>query len=263
MDLPEGYTHIHLDRVGSTNDEARAFLLGGAAADRVVLMAKEQTGGKGRNGRTWVSPEGNLYATLILEPARDRLDWPQICFVISLALAETLESILPPHKHVEVKWPNDVLVNNQKVSGVLLETTETPLGKPALLCGFGVNCRYFPENPLYPSTSLQKEGARAADITPERVMALFLQKFEPLYQNWLAMGLINIRPAWLSRARNHGDEINIRVSDYLDDGGKLTGTFVDIDEETGALLLKQNDGALHRITQGDVFFPDSVSEGNR
>lgn len=260
MDLPQGYTHIPLDKVGSTNDEAHAYLQAGAATDRTVITAAEQARGRGRSGRTWISAEGNLYATLVLMPLRAFPEWPQLSFVLSLALAEALEAILPRHRHVELKWPNDVLVDGKKISGVLLETTEGPEGKAALLAGVGVNCRSCPFETLYPATCLKDEGAKVLDITPQGVLTLFLQKFEPLYQNWQALGLANIRPAWLSRAKSHGQAISIRVSDYLDGGGRLHGLFMDIEEETGALVLKQDDGSLHRITQGDVFFPDMKRE---
>lgn len=200
---------------------------------------------------------------MILAPQRDEHEWPQLCFVISLAIAEVIKSILALQQRVEVKWPNDVLVNGKKISGILMETHTDKNGRKFMLVGLGINCRLHPENGLFPATNLAAEGSKQSVITPEAVLNHVLQQFEPLYQNWLALGLKNIRPAWLNLAKNLGEEITIRVSDYLPDGGKISGIFVDVDGETGALLLKEKDGLVHRITHGDVFFPDVFfSEGN-
>lgn len=255
MELPSGYTHIPLDKVGSTNEEAARFLDGNAAHDHTVITAKEQVGGRGRGGRSWVSPEGNLYATLVLKPERDASEWAQLCFVISLAIAESLQTILPSKNRVQVKWPNDVLVNSKKISGVLLENIQNQNSEKFILIGFGVNCRSHPQTALFPATDLLEQGSRHADITPECILGHVLHRFEPLYQNWQALGLKNIRPAWLNLAKNLGEAITLRVSEFLPDGGKITGTFIGVDEESGALLLKENDGKIHRITHGDVFFP--------
>ncbi|MBY0428403.1 MAG: biotin--[acetyl-CoA-carboxylase] ligase [Alphaproteobacteria bacterium] len=262
MELPNGYTHIVLDKVGSTNEEAARFLDEGAASNRTVITAKEQGAGRGRGSRTWSSPPGNLYATLLLSPERAENEWPHLCFVVSLAIAEALKSILNNKANVQVKWPNDVLVGGRKIGGILLEHIHAKSGQKFILVGFGVNCRNHPDGGLFPATHLVLEGVAQADATPEAVLALILQQFEPLYQNWLAMGLKNIRPAWLNLAKNLGETISIRVSDFLPDGGKITGQFVDVDEESGALLLKEQDGLVHRITHGDVFFPDKSEKAS-
>lgn len=254
MELPNGYTHIALEKVGSTNGEAARFLEEGAACDRTVITAMEQARGRGRGNRTWSSPSGNLYATLLLNPDRAKSEWPHLCFVLSLAIAESLKIILSNKSQVQVKWPNDVLVNGRKICGILLETYHTKAGESFMLLGFGINCRHHPDAALFPATDLISQGAPQSHATPEAVLAFILQQFEPLYQNWQLIGLKNIRTAWLNLAKNLGEPITIHVSDFLPDGGKLNGTFVDVDEDSGALLLKEEDGLVHRITHGDVFF---------
>jgi BirA family biotin operon repressor/biotin-[acetyl-CoA-carboxylase] ligase len=248
-----GYNFIHLDQVGSTNDEARRYLSEGAAHDRYVITAIEQLAGRGRANRTWISNPGNLFATLILIPDYNQADWPQLTFLISLAIAEAIELLLPVNNRVQLKWPNDVLVNDQKISGILLEKAETTDNKQAMLIGFGINCRYHPDTPLYPAIDLLTLGAKPENITPDAVLTLILQKFEPLYQNWISFGFKYIRSAWLARAKNLGELVSIRVSDYLEQQ-RISGLFLDIDEETGALLLQDNDGAVRRVLHGDVFF---------
>lgn len=254
MELPPGYTHIPLTRVNSTQDEAARYLAEGGIAGRTVFTAKEQVQGRGRGARQWSSPEGNLYATLVLFPQRPQSDWAQVSFVISLVLAEAIEKLLPRVQRVELKWPNDVLVKGRKISGILLETRDVPNGGEALLLGFGVNCRAHPADALFPATDLADEGAKAEDIAPENLLSSILQAFEPLYRNWEAEGLKHIRPAWLQRARKIGEWISISVSDW--DEASLEGRFAGMDEVTGALILEDKDGKKRPISCGDVFFPE-------
>jgi BirA family biotin operon repressor/biotin-[acetyl-CoA-carboxylase] ligase len=256
MQLPSGYTLIALDKVNSTHDEAATFVKEGAA-DRTVITAKEQIKGRGRGTRVWTSSEGNLFATLVLFPKRSLTDWPQLSFVISLALADALEKILPRARRVEVKWPNDVLVDDKKISGVLVETCTRTNGEEALLLGFGVNCRMHPETTLYPATDLAAMGAGAEHLTPESVLELTLKAFEPLYQNWQTRALRDLRQAWLKRAKNLGAWIQVRLPDYAEGAAPLTGRFIDIEEETGNLLLEEEGGKIRKIAHGDVFFKSS------
>src|SRR5690606_31944179 len=119
--LPPGYVLHAFDRVESTNDEARRLAEQGAAAGAVVV-ATEQLKGRGRHGRAWASPPGNLYASLLLRPEAGLAEVAQLSLVASLALAETLIALGPPAANVRVKWPNDVLVRGAKVAGLLLES---------------------------------------------------------------------------------------------------------------------------------------------
>ncbi len=148
------------DSLGSTNDEARRLAQAGAAHGTVVA-ARQQTAGRGRVGRSWVSPPGNLYLSVLL-----RLDLPlarlaELSFVAALAVADMVDSFLPPDFRAALKWPNDVLVEGAKISGILIEQGET-----ATIVGIGVNVGHCPTGTPYPVTSLVQQAARVNSLSP-------------------------------------------------------------------------------------------------
>ena len=130
--LPPGYVLHALDRVESTNDEARRLAEQGAPAGAVVVAA-EQVKGRGRHGRGWDSPRGNLYASLLLRPDCTIAVSAQLSLVASLALAEALVALAPADADVRVKWPNDVLIRGAKVAGLLLESAPGARRSPGAL----------------------------------------------------------------------------------------------------------------------------------
>ena len=170
-----GWHRIALEVVGSTNDEAKRLARGGAP-DRTLVTAARQEAGKGRRGRVWSSPEGNLYASFVLRHGRPPATAAQLSFVTAVALAEALCDLLPDGPAVRCKWPNDVLIDGAKVAGILLEAE----GEGGwLVVGLGVNIRHEPEQPLYPATSLlAKETGK---VGPEDVLARFLPAFDRWY----------------------------------------------------------------------------------
>ena len=122
--LLDDYHLLSYDMLDSTNSEAKR-LAGGGASHGAVIWAKRQTAGRGRMGREWVSAEGNLYVTILLNPSQKLAECPQLSFVASLAVAETLEAIVPDASHIQCKWPNDVLAHGKKIAGILLESFVT------------------------------------------------------------------------------------------------------------------------------------------
>src|SRR3954452_11496639 len=112
--LPEGYRLLRYDRIGSTNDEAKALARAGAA-EGTVVWAGEQTAGRGRRGRVWQSPPGNLYVSLVLRPSGGAAQTAQLGFVAALGLADAVAVLTGPGLRVECKWPNDVLANGRKL----------------------------------------------------------------------------------------------------------------------------------------------------
>jgi hypothetical protein len=160
--LPQGYVLHAFDRVESTNDEARRLAEQGAAAGAVVVAA-EQVKGRGRHGRAWASPPGNLYASLLLRPDCRIAAAAQLSLVASLALAEALVALAPPDADVRVKWPNDVLVRGAKVAGLLLESASAAHERVAwVVVGSGVNIASAPADTLYPATALW--GSQAGSL---------------------------------------------------------------------------------------------------
>jgi BirA family transcriptional regulator, biotin operon repressor / biotin---[acetyl-CoA-carboxylase] ligase len=246
--LPPGFRIKAFDSVGSTNDEAKALARSGAG-EGTVVWARRQEGRRGRRGRAWTSPEGNLYSSIILRPNRLPADAAQISFVAALAIAETAEAVLPDPSGVRCKWPNDVLIHGRKLSGILLESEPTPSGLVSwVVLGVGVNLRHFPETGDYAATSLLAEGAPV--LVPSALLEIYAERLAVWYERWLEFGFAPIRAAWLGRARGLGAPILVRLADRT-----ISGVFVDLDSD-GVLLLDPEDGGpRQRITAGDVFFP--------
>lgn len=245
--LPPGYRIVARSAVGSTNDEAKVLAFAGADAGTVV-WAQRQDSGRGRRGRAWSSPEGNLYTSTILRPGRPAAVVAQLSFVAALAIADTAAEVLPPGAEIRCKWPNDVLVRGRKVSGILLECeAEAGGGVEWVVLGVGVNLRHHPHLSEGMATALVAEGA-----VDEGVVALlerYVRHLAAWYGRWLAGGFAAIRPAWLERAVGIGAPVVVRLADRT-----LTGVFADLDSD-GVLLLDRDDGGVRqRIAAGDVFF---------
>jgi BirA family biotin operon repressor/biotin-[acetyl-CoA-carboxylase] ligase len=244
--LPAFYRLTALDSIDSTNEEARRLADDGAA-EGTLVWALEQTAGRGRRGRSWASPHGNLYLSLLLRPDCRAGVAAQLGFVAALSLAEALDPLLPGSlQPAEVKWPNDILLQGRKVAGLLLETASRPDGGlDRLVIGAGVNVATHPTDTPYPATSLAAEGATT---NPAAVLEGFAAGFEAWRGRWLAEGFGPVRAAWLLRARGLGQPLTVRL-----DGETLEGRFAALDED-GAMLLEWR-GGRRRITAGDVFYP--------
>lgn len=241
--LPAPFTHWGLDVAGSTNDEARRRVENGTAADLLVVTARRQTSGRGRRGRTWESPEGNLHASFILRVERPLAEAAQLGFVAALALAEALEDLLPGHDF-RCKWPNDVLADGRKVAGMLLES----VGPGWVILGLGVDVAVAPPagEALYAPVALAELGYAGG---VGEVLAALCRRLEPRLALWRAEGLAAIREGWLARARGLGESALVRLEHET-----LTGLFVGLDAD-GAMLLDQGTAGMRRVSAGDVFFP--------
>ncbi|EME69843.1 biotin-(acetyl-CoA carboxylase) ligase [Paramagnetospirillum caucaseum] len=243
FELPAPFSHLGLNSVGSTNDEARRRVEDGSAADLLVVTARRQTAGRGRRGRVWESPEGNLHASFVLRIERPLAQAAQIGFVAALALAEALDELAPGHD-VRCKWPNDVLADGRKVAGMLLESA----GDGWLVLGIGVDveCRPAPAEALYAAIALVELGY-GGDTAG--VLNALCRSFGPWLARWRDEGFAPIRAAWLGRARGLGEAALVRL-----EAETLSGVFAGLDEE-GGLLLDQGAAGIRRILAGDVFFP--------
>jgi BirA family transcriptional regulator, biotin operon repressor / biotin---[acetyl-CoA-carboxylase] ligase len=169
----------------------------------------------------------------------------QLGFAAALAVGEAALPLLPSGTRLAYKWPNDVLVEGRKVSGILLESEARAGGQPDwLVVGIGVNLASYPENVESPAISLAAAGARAA--TPEAMLEAVAERFCHWHERWCAEGFAPLRTAWLARASGLGENIRVRLQ-----GSETKGRFAGLDEE-GALLLDEGRGE-RRIAAGDVF----------
>lgn len=223
---------------GSTNDDVKKAAEEGAA-EGYVVHALKQSSGRGRGGRLWQSPAGNLYFSVLLRPQIPRKDWGLYSFVFALAVSDALGALLP-QALVEHKWPNDVLVNGKKISGILLEA-----GEGWLVAGVGLNVWGMPENPQYPVTCLAEEKAQTKELNI--ILDKVLEALDRWYGTMNAEGFAPIRAGWLKSARK-GD-MKVRLSKEV----AIQGRFADLDS-TGHLRLTLADGLERVISTGDVFF---------
>lgn len=238
---------IAIDKVGSTNEEAKRLASTGAPAGTLV-WAREQLAGRGRRGRSWSSPPGNLYMSLLLRPGCPPAQACQLNFVTAVALGQAVTSLLPAGRSVALKWPNDVLVDEAKVSGILLEAgAAADRTVEWLVIGVGVNLVSHPTDSAYPATDLASAGTGAC--TPEETLLAFSEHFEGWHAVWSRDGFAPVRARWLASARGLGEAIQVRLERET-----LHGRFSDLDEN-GALMLDMPDGARRQITTGDLFFP--------
>ena len=242
--LPPGYRLFRFDTVGSTNDEAKALARAGAA-EGAVVWARQQTAGRGRRGRAWTSPPGNLYLSLVMRPAGRPAAAAQLGFVAALGLGEALAALTGGGLPIRYKWPNDLLVDGRKIAGILLESEIAASGTVEfVVVGVGVNLVSKPDGVEYPATSLAEAGN--AGIAPSLLLQAFVRHFDDWVRRWRAQGFGPVRSAWLARASGLGEPIRVRL-----DRATLAGRFLDLDPE-GALLLDAA-GGCRRIAAGEVF----------
>ena len=242
--LPAFFHLVELESCGSTNDEAKERARN-AAPEGTLVRAERQTAGRGRRGREWSSPEGNLACSLILRPGLPPAQAALVSFVAALAVAEAVADLIPGRP--TLKWPNDVLVGGAKISGILLESEPGPGGAVDwLVLGTGINVASFPTDAAYPATSLRSAGA-APDINARLVMSSYARHFLVWYRRWLEQGFAPVRAAWLNAAQGLGGPITVRLATET-----FSGTLVDLDMDGG--LLVECGAIVRRVTAGDIFF---------
>ena len=241
-----GVPVLWFSALASTNADALARV-GGSSPGQLWIVADRQNAGRGRRGRGWISEPGNLYATrLMLDPAPARAV-PEICFVAAVALHDAVLDCcagLAPAR-LQLKWPNDLLLDSAKLAGILVEGITVPSGRPAVAIGFGVNCCVHP-----PELELRAIDLLAAGLPvgPATMLAALGAAFERRAAEWdRGRNFAAIRAAWLARASGLGSEIKVRLGDRT-----LDGTFEAIDG-SGCLVLRRPDGARETIRAGDVF----------
>jgi len=238
--VPDGCHLIALDSVGSTNEHAKGLAHAGAPAGTAV-WAREQTAGRGRHGRTWHSPPGNSYLSLLLRPACTPSEASQLGFVAGVALADTVSQF--GATTATLKWPNDLMLAGKKASGILLESAAAPDGRlDWVVVGIGVNVASSPSD-IPDVTSLQAEGVA---VSVEAFVEALLARFFAGLALWQAEGFAPVRQRWLDFAAPSGSPLRVRLPT-----GDVSGKFSGIDAR-GSLLL-ETDGGVRRVDVGDVF----------
>lgn len=257
---PDGVTLVRLDSVDSTNAELRRRAAAGTAAPLAVLAA-EQTGGRGRHGRSWASPPGNVYLSVLLRPGPDWPFLPSLSLVAGLAVAEAVEALAAGRAagRLAVKWPNDVLLDGAKLAGILLESEMPADGAaPWLIVGIGINVARHPgSGTRYAATSLAAAGVAPGgppDEAVDAVAAAVLDAFLARLATWRRDGLAALSAPIEARLAGRGRPARVEQG-----AAAFDGTVLGIAPD-GALRLRLADGSERRVTAGEVSLTLSPSE---
>lgn len=237
---------LRFESIGSTNAEALKLAEAGQF-EPLFVVAERQSAGRGRRGRAWISEPGNLYTTLLLtDPAPPPVS-AQLCFVAALALHDAVLdgcSGLAPSR-LKLKWPNDLLLDEQKAAGILIEGTSTAGGGMAVAIGFGVNCKHHPAETQFPAVDFAQAGF---NLSPQSLLARLGERMEERLNEWQrGEAFPATRAAWLLRASGVGNGIEVRLLDRT-----LGGIFETINER-GELILRDGNGERQTISAGDIF----------
>ena len=227
--------------VDSTNEEARRRALAGES-DRLWIVAGEQTAGRGRRGRAWISPVGNLHATaLMIDPCPPALA-PQLGFVAGVALVGAARDA--GAADAGLKWPNDLMLNGVKCGGILVEGIGLAGRRAAYAVGVGVNCAHAPEGLGYPTSRLAATGGRA--VSAGALFQRLARRFDAAVDAWRGgQAFDRIRADWIDCALGLGRRVAIESG-----AGRREGVFEGIDE--GGRLLMRSECGLERIEAADL-----------
>lgn len=272
--------HIHYYKeVSSTNKEA-LDLINKGISNETIIIADKQAEGRGRTGKSWISPEGNLYTSLIINQETDVSKLTELTFVTALAVGNTLLSLnfLNNQTHCDVipvrdtgihtfssgsqcqstgmtrdqfindlnlqhKWPNDILIDGKKISGILLERKSN---SHWLVIGIGINVNHAP---LPGTTCISNYGESVSNMD---LLKELIINFNKLRKQWLFDGFYAIREMWLKKAFKMNEQISVKLADKL-----YEGIFSDIDK-SGKLVLQQKDGSLIYFDAGELFIDNAL-----
>jgi len=240
-----GYPILYFRKLPSTNDVAKELALQGIN-EGAVVVAETQTKGRGRLERKWISPEGGLWLSIVFRPKTTPKYAPMLTLLSSVAVAKTISKEF--RLRTEIKWPNDVLVNMKKISGILTESRTTGEIVDFIVVGIGVNANFdidaLPAHLKYSSTTLKEELGR--EIEREILLRRLLELTESYYKFFQEGQFGHILGDWRGLACFLGSRVEVEG-----DREKIEGQAVDIDAD-GALVLTLRDGTTRRVLSGDL-----------
>lgn len=226
--------------LSSTNDKARAFADNGKY--NLVIIAEKQEKGRGRFGRKWSSKSGGLYMTILLK--EDNLE--KVKYLTFIAVVSVVKAIKRVSKlSGKVKWPNDVLVNDKKICGILTETLSRKENYALVGIGLNVNNTKFPKNIMKKITSLRLESNKNYDI--KNISRKIIIEFNNLYLHYKNKNYKKIISVWRKYSHTLGKKIKARTL-----SGEYVGNAIGIDNNCN-LILRLNNGKLKKIVEGDIF----------
>ncbi len=238
---------VYFPSIGSTNDEAKR-MADNDCKEGTLVIAEYQTGGRGRKGRSWVSPSGiGIWASIVVRPQISPLKAAGLTLVTAVSICRALRVIteLP----VKIKWPNDLRINYKKIGGILTElNTETEKVNYAVIgIGINVNNKTFPEDLNQIATSLILESGNKTEFNRALVLCQILREFENDYKAFDSGHLEDLLNEW----RGYSDTLGSIVQVIGINNSRIEGKAVDVDND-GALLIEKNDGTQIKVLSGDV-----------
>lgn len=247
--LPHGYRLRHLAEIDSTNAEAMRLSVAGERGP-VWIWSDRQLQGRGRQGRSWTSEAGNLYATLLLTLAMPAAAAGSLSVAVSLAVLGVFRRFLGSRAKIEVKWPNDVLIDGSKAAGILVESTIRGEGM-VFAIGCGLNLRSAPSSTRYGAAALAGHGVQ---VEPREALEALAEEVDRLLRRWNAgAGFSDLRTEWLQSARGLGGIVNVAV------GGRTVEGYFEGLSDKGGLLLRNRAG-LQELHAGEVIQADMAAD---
>ncbi|WP_282034159.1 biotin--[acetyl-CoA-carboxylase] ligase [Metabacillus indicus] len=239
--------HIHFEEVVASTQKIAHTLAGDGALEGTLVVADQQTEGRGRLARAWYSPkQTGVWMSMILKPEIPINKTPQLTLLTAVALIQAIEEVtgLTP----EIKWPNDILINGRKAVGILTELQAEADRVHSVIIGVGINVNHtkeqFPEELQHIATSLVEETGQQIDRA--KLIQSVMIHFEKLYKSYLAHGFKPVKLLWESYAISLNKKLIARTLQ-----GTLRGRAAGIDDE-GVLLLETDEGKLEKIYSADI-----------
>lgn len=230
------------DSLPSTQDTVKDMARAGRP-EGIVVQAMRQTNGHGRHGRKWVSDKGNLYLSLLLKPASDARHIGQMGLLAGLAVVETVRKYVEDPEVVSLKWPNDVLLRNEKCAGIIVETQLTEKNSLSWVAmGIGINVASAP-----PSLGECMDHFSNKPFSLTALRTTLLSNIDKYYTLWTKEGFEPIKENWLKYAHKKGTRVRVRIGPQVEEG-----TFFGLDDE-GNLLLTDHELRMKKVTAGEVY----------
>lgn len=243
--LPNNWRLETRDSIDSTNAEAARRARAGEPGGYAII-AREQTAGRGRSGRAWSTGVNDLALSILLRPQLKPAAAAAAGFVAALAVYDLAREVLPSTAPLTIKWPNDVLIGDRKLSGILAEAASGADGRVDwLVLGMGINLATQSRDAAPHAIDLESSGGKR--LQPEEAADRLLAHLDHWIGQWLTQGFEPIRDAWRDRARDLGKPVVARLPNET-----VEGVALDLGAD-GALVLQLADGAERRVSAGDVF----------
>jgi BirA family biotin operon repressor/biotin-[acetyl-CoA-carboxylase] ligase len=239
--LPPGWRLRVEAELPSTSDLLRRLAAAGEP-DGLAVLARRQTAGRGREGRSWHSEEGNLHVSLLLRPDAPAAEAPRWALLGGVALAEALSAFLPDRDSIRLKWPNDLLLGGAKLAGMLCEGSARDGRIEWIVLGLGANLARAPDLADRPTTCL---AAHAPPPDPEAAAVALVGAVERWRRRMAEQGIGPLLDAWQRRGPRQGAELTLRSG-----AGETTGLYRGLDGD-GALLI-ETDGRTRRFATGEL-----------